>query len=58
MSTRKASDFAARYGDGKRVAWVFRSSRIRQRYAVCPIESQSEPLGSHGDCIASGRAGF
>jgi alkylresorcinol/alkylpyrone synthase len=37
--------FAGRYRDFDRVAAVFKSSGIRQRYAVRPIEWYLEPLG-------------
>jgi alkylresorcinol/alkylpyrone synthase len=37
--------FAGRYGDFERVARVFKTSGIRQRYAVRPIEWYFEPLG-------------
>src|ERR1700722_11686377 len=37
--------FAGRYGDFERVARVFKSSGIRQRNAVRPIEWYFEPLG-------------
>jgi alkylresorcinol/alkylpyrone synthase len=37
--------FAGRYDDFERVARVFKSSGIRQRYAVRPMEWYLEPLG-------------
>jgi alkylresorcinol/alkylpyrone synthase len=37
--------FAGRYGDFERVARVFKSSGIRQRYAVRPIDWYLAPLG-------------
>ena len=37
--------FSERYGDFERLARVFESSGVRQRYAVRPIEWYFEPLG-------------
>ena len=37
--------FALRYGDFDRLVRVFKTSGIRQRYVVCPIEWYFEPLG-------------
>ena len=37
--------FAGRYRDFERVARVFKTSGIRQRYAVRPIDWYFEPLG-------------
>jgi alkylresorcinol/alkylpyrone synthase len=37
--------FALRYTDFERLARVFKTSGIRRRYAVCPMEWYFEPLG-------------
>ena len=37
--------FALRYTDFDRLARVFKTSGIRRRYAVCPMEWYFEPLG-------------
>jgi alkylresorcinol/alkylpyrone synthase len=37
--------FALRYTDFERLARVFKTSGIRRRYAVCPVEWYFQPLG-------------
>ena len=40
--------FARRYTDFERLARVFKTSGIRRRYAVCPMEWYFQPLGLAG----------